>query len=169
MDDFSDIEQELRKLNPAPPSAALQARLERELEPNSRQINGQKRLGALPLHWVAPLAVAAVLTLAAYLNFSQSPPAAVPAPPTFALNNGKPTATAVVVDNEASRFVPVTARQMLIGAQEEGIYFDEEDMPTRRMRYQFVDSYLWENPADGSSLQVNMPREEVLLVRLNTY
>ena len=108
--------------------------------------------------------MAAVLALAAYLNISETPPATKP--PTLTLDNKQSNSSPVEI---AARFVPVKARQMLIGAKEEGIYFDSEHRPARKMRYRFIDSYMWKNPADGSSLQITVPREEVFLVRLHTY
>ena len=69
----------------------------------------------------------------------------------------------------STKYIPVKVRHVLMNAQEEGIFYIDDHIPARKMRYRFVDSYTWKNPADGSSLQVTVPREEVLLVRLDTY
>ncbi len=169
MNEFEDMEKELRRLCPAPPSEGLQSRIVKELDEKTTHAL-KKRAGGIhfrnfKLRWAASLALAAALAIVAFLGIPKSAKVNdTPPPPIVEVE------IPVAVDSPStSKYVPVEARHVLMNAQEEGIFYIGDHIPARKMRYRFVDSYTWKNPADGSSLQVAVPREEVLLVRLDTY
>ncbi len=169
MKEFEDIEQELRKLRPVPPAEGLQVRIEKSLGADAdKDTNKQPgRIGSpvITLRWAIPLGLAAALAIAAFVSLPKNTPVAEPKETTV-LNRDH---SAPVEPSAPARFVPVKARHVLMNAQEEGIFYIDDHIPARRMRYRFVDSYTWENSSDGSSLRVALPREEVLLIRLDTY
>jgi hypothetical protein len=58
---------------------------------------------------------------------------------------------------------------VLLGGRDEGIAWTPAGQPLRQIRYRFVDQARWERVGDGPSLTVTVPREEVVLVGLDTY
>lgn len=62
---------------------------------------------------------------------------------------------------------PVKAANLLFELQEEGSVFLEDNLPGRRVRARYVDTYTWRNPATNASLKWSVPREEVRVVPTN--
>lgn len=160
-DDFKELENELRGLVPARPSKALDQKLEQALS-NRPQVGRKNSCRHIKLLlWPAGLAAAAACIVLVYIL----PPreAAQPKPDGKASN---PNAS--LVQSVPPRYTEVESKHVLYNAQEEGIFFPDQGAPARRMRYRFLDSYTWKNPEDGSSIRVEVPREEIILVRLDT-
>jgi hypothetical protein len=70
--------------------------------------------------------------------------------------------------NSERTFVPVRAENVFEGAQEEEFFLTKDQLPVQKVRYQFSDSYLWENPADGTSIEMTVPRERLFIVPVRT-
>ncbi len=171
MKEIEDIERELRQLHPVPPSEGLQARMAEELVEKATR-TAEKRAGRILIRnfrfrWAASFALAAAFAIMAYFGIPET--AQVNETPPTTMDMAEVEIPAALEPTSSSKYIPVKARHVLMNAREEGIFYIEDDIPARKMRYRFVDSYTWKNPDDGSFLQVAVPREEVLLIRLDTY
>ena len=65
-------------------------------------------------------------------------------------------------------FIPVRAENVFEGASDEGLTLTEDNRPVQKLRYRFSDTYRWENPEDGSTIEMVVPRERLLLVPART-
>ena len=169
MNDFSELEDELKKLRPAQPSPILFERVEQAL--------GDCRAGASPAKEAAPpwfsfgfgLAAAAVLVLFAAISLEHrqdrgekiaqiSPaPETRPVSPTRRDGSGG--------SSSSNRFIPAGATQVLYNTRDEGLHFARgSEQPLRRLRYQTHQTWQWRNPTTGASLRVSYPSEEVVLI-----
>jgi hypothetical protein len=162
MNDFSELEAELKKLRPHAASPELSARVERNLA----EVSGRTATaGVLPkqrsfrVNWFGlglGLAAAATFLVLARVNVEpgkrQSIVAMTPAP--FA-----PLTPA----NDA--FVPAGLTQVVYNTRDEGLHFpDGADQPVRRVRTQKRETLQWRNPGTGTSLRVSYPSEEVTFI-----
>jgi hypothetical protein len=163
MNDFTELEAELKKLRPRGASPELAARIERAL---AEAPGATPSAGILPkprnfrVNWFGlglGLAAAAGFLLLARVNVErpgkrQSVVAMTPAP--FA-----PLTPA----NDA--FVPAGLTQVVYNTRDEGLHFPEgADQPVRRVRSQKRETLQWRNPGTGTSLRVSYPSEEVTLI-----
>jgi hypothetical protein len=163
MNDFSELEAELKKLRPAAASPELTARIERGLA----EVSGRTATaGVSPkrrnvrVNWFGlglGLAAAAALLLLARIDVDQlagkrqSVVAATPLP------------FAQPVPNDA--FVPAGLTQVVYDTRDEGLHFPESgDQPVRRVRSRKRETLKWNNPQTGTSLRVSYPSEEVTLI-----
>ncbi len=179
MNDFSELENDLRALRPARPSPVLFERIEEAMAEN------RKESGAADAQWSWRLltktpsrfgiglaaAAAALLLLLARINTDQprneqkeiaqvSRPAETrPVRPAFSGRNG--------VDGSISsnKFISAGATQVVYNSRDEGLQFaDSSRQPLRRLRYQTQQTWQWRNPSTGASLRVSYPSEEVVLI-----
>jgi hypothetical protein len=164
MNDFSELEAELKKLRPRAASPDLTARIERGLA----EVSGRTATaGVLPprrnirVNWLGlglGLAAAATLLLLARLNVEQTPGKRQ----TVVAMTPVPFAQPVPV-NDA--FVPAGLTQVVYDTRDEGLHFPESgDQPVRRMRSRKRETLKWNNPQTGTSLRVSYPSEEVTLI-----
>ncbi|HEX4631616.1 MAG TPA: hypothetical protein VH188_11705 [Chthoniobacterales bacterium] len=168
MNDFSELETELKKLRPRSVSPDLNARIEVSLAEEAMG-RGTATAGVLPkqsrfrLNWFAlglGLAAAATFLILARVNVdrpSKSTGLAMltPAPIT-------PAAKAV------DSFVPSAMTQVLYDTKDEGLHFtDGQNEPMRRLRSRKRETVQWKNPQTGASLRVSYPTEEVTLVPIS--
>jgi hypothetical protein len=169
MNDFSELEAELKKLRPRPTSPDLAGRIEINLAQEAAG-RGTATAGILPKqrrfrpNWLAlglGLAAAATFLLLARMNVdrpSNSTGLALltPAPIT-------PTPK-----QAADSFVPSAMTQVVYNRKDEGLHFaDGADEPVRRLRSRKRETMQWNNPKTGASLRVSYPTEEVTLVPIS--
>jgi hypothetical protein len=168
MNDFSELEAELKKLRPRSVSPDLSARIEVGLAAEAAG-RGTATAGVLPkqsrfrLNWFAlglGLAAAATFLILARVNVDRPSKATglallTPAPIT-------PAAKAV------DSFVPSAMTQVVYDTKDEGLHFaDGKDEPMRRVRSRKRETVQWKNPQTGASLRVSYPTEEVTLVPIS--
>jgi len=168
MNDFSELEAELKKLRPRPVSPDLSARIEVSLAQEAAG-RGVATAGVLPKqrkfrpNWLAlglGLAAAATFLILARVNVDR------PSKSTgLALLTPAPiTPTAKAVDS----FVPAAMTQVVYDTKDEGLHFAEgKDEPMRRLRSRKRETVQWKNPQTGASLRVTYPTEEVTLVPIS--
>lgn len=159
MNDFTDIENELKKLRPREPSAELAVRIERRLaEPASDATAGviaQPRKIRWDWVWLGSgLAAAALLLVFAVVDSSRpdesSRPVASRAPSSI---------------TNASSYVPAGLTRVVYETRDEGVHFPTNtERPMRRLRAHTRETLTWRNPKTGASLRVSYPSEEVSLV-----
>jgi len=168
MNDFSELENELRKLRPAQPSPVLFERVEQAL--------GNCRAGASPARQPAWLtynwwslgfgaAAAAIVVLFAVISLEREHKPDT----TVAQNSPAPEMRRDARGTEqlpvASRFVPAGGTNVVYNARDEGLHFaDGSERPMRRVRYQTHQTWRWRNPETGASLRVSYPSEEIVLI-----
>src|SRR5438105_778788 len=167
MNDFSELEAELKKLRPRPVSPDLSARIEVSLAQEAAG-RGVATAGVLPKRKFRPnwfalglgLAAAATFLILARVNVDR------PSKSTgLALLTPAPiTPAAKAVDS----FVPAAMTQVVYDTKDEGLHFAEgKDEPMRRVRSRKRETVQWKNPQTGASLRVTYPTEEVTLVPIS--
>ena len=173
MNDFSELEKELRKLRPTQPSPVLFERVGEALK-NCRAVRcGRRqwkrwRFTETPYNWWSlgfGLAAAAVLILFAAVTMErrhehqQTVAQSSPAPET------RPAPLGTERSISPSRFVPAGGTNLVYNARDEGLHFaDGSERPVRRVRYRTQQTWRWRNPETGASLRVSYPSEEVVLI-----
>jgi hypothetical protein len=167
MNDFSELEAELKKLRPRPASPDLAARIEISLAEEAAG-RGTATAGVLPKRSFRPnwfalglgLAAAATFLLLARVNVHR------PSKSTgLALLTPAPIAPAAKVDDA---FIPSAMTQVVYDKKDEGLHFAEgADEPMRRLRSKKQETMQWKNPKTGASLRVSYPTEEVTLVPIS--
>jgi hypothetical protein len=174
MNDFSELEKELRKLRPARPSPVLFERVGEALK-ESRA--GTKERQSLIRRWGGletahpwwslgfGLAAAAVLILFAAVamerrhEHQQTVAQSSPAPET------RPVPLRTERSISPSGFVPAGGTNLVYNARDEGLHFaDGSERPVRRVRYRTRQTWRWRNPETGASLRVSYPSEEIVLI-----
>lgn len=164
MNDFSELEAELKKLRPRPASPDLVARIEVGLAEVAGR--GTATAGVLPKrrsfrpNWFAlgfGLAAAAIFLLLARVNVDQ------PAKSTgLALLTPAPIAPAAKLDDA---FIPAAMTQVVYDRKDEGLHYTEgQEEPMRRVRSRKRETVQWKNPQTGATLRVSYPKEEVSLI-----
>jgi len=164
MNDFTELEAELKKLRPHAASPELAARIERAF---AEAPSATPSAGILPkrrnfrLNWFGlglGLAAAAGFLLLARINVERAPGkrqsvvamTPVPFAPLTPANDS---------------FVPAGMTQVVYNTRDEGLHFPEgADQPVRRVRSQKRETLQWRNPGTGTSLRVSYPSEEVTLI-----
>jgi hypothetical protein len=177
MNDFSELENELKKLRPAQPSPILCERVEEALGKHCRasaaaDATHWRRFTETPSNWLSlglGLAAAAVLVLFGVINLerrqeqgdkiAQNSPAPETNPVSPARRDGSGGSTS------SNRFVPAGATQVVYNTRDEGLQFARgSEQPLRCLRYQTHQTWQWRNPTTGASLRVSYPSEEVVLI-----
>jgi hypothetical protein len=179
MNNFSELENQLKKLRPVQPSTDLMARIERELAaqrsthlrntpvrlgPTARQAS---TAGVLPrerrfhFNWLSlglGLAAATALVLFAWLRFERQ----AKRTPTLASITPVP---AVSSTNSTAQLIPAGLTQVVYRTRDEGVHFpSNSEQPMRRVRSHTRETLQWRNPTTGASLRISYPSEEVSLV-----
>ena len=168
MNDFSELEAEMKTLRPRPASPDMVARIEISLAQEAAG-RGTATAGVLPErrnfrpNWFAlglGLAAAATFLLLARMNVDRPSTA-----PGLALLTPAPIAPAAKVDDA---FIPAAMTQVVYDRKDEGLHFAEgAEQPVRRLRSKKRETMQWNNPKTGASLRVSYPTEEVTLVPIS--
>ena len=181
MNDFPELENELRALRPARPSPVLFERIEEAMAENCRASVSDtglmakwfRRFAETPYRFGIGLAAAAaaVVLLLARINTDQTRNEDKEIAQVSATDEVRPVLPAVSgesgVDGSTSsnKFVPAGATQVVYNTRNEGLQFaDGSRQPLRRLRYQTRQTWQWRNPSTGASLRVSYPSEEVVLI-----
>jgi hypothetical protein len=165
MNDFSELENRLRKLRPIQPSAALATRIERALTEDERSTS-TSTAGVLPrgrrfhFNWLSlglGVAAAAALLMFAFLRFQQ------PAKKTPTVASTSPV-PAIAND----QLVPAGLTQVVYHTRDEGLQFPgNSSQPMRRVRSHTRETLQWRNPKTGATLRISYPQEEVSLTPIS--
>ena len=176
MNDFSELENELRNLRPARPSPILFERIEEALADRkapaaARARRNWWRLTQTPYSLGFGLAAAAVLVLFAAISLqrrqerSEKIAQVSPAPETRLVLPDRRDGNGVQGSTSSNRFIPTGATQVVYNTRDEGLQFARgSEQPLRRLRYQTHQTWQWHNPTTGASLRASYPSEEVVLI-----
>ena len=162
MNDFSELEDQLRKLRPAQPSTDLVTRIgrslaEEESAPTAAVLPRQHRLHFNWLSLGLGLAAAAALVMFALLRVER------PAKKTPAIASTVPVTAAST--NPNGQLVPAGLTQVVYHTRDEGLHFPaNSEQPMRRVRSQSRQTLQWRNPKTGATLRISYPTEEVSLL-----
>lgn len=163
MDDLTELEIELKKLRPRPPTPGLMRRIEGAL---TEPAIATPTAGVTPrrrnfrVNWFGiglGLAAAAAFLVLARVNVDrggtkQSLAAISPIP-------------SIARTPTTDTFVPVGLTQVVYNTKDEGLLFPAgASGPVRRLRSQKRETLQWRNPGTGTSLRVSYPSEEVTLI-----
>jgi hypothetical protein len=175
MNDFSELENELKKLRPARPSPVLYDRVEEAMVGSeSDKIIRPDRFRVNYAALGFGLAAAAVLLLLAKVNTDRTRESAQsivqnsPTPETNPLLPAGRGGNGSDGSRLSNQFIPAGATQVVYNTRDEGLQFTEgSEQPLRRLRYQTQETWQWRNPATGASLRVSYPSEEVVLIPIS--
>jgi hypothetical protein len=163
MNDFAEIENELKKLGPAPLSDGFPARLEQAMADQDPRDNNIIRPNRLRVNWAAVgfgLAAAAVFVLLARVRMDRTPEQREG----IAQNSPVAQTRSTLSD----QFIPAGATQVVYDTRDEGLHFaNGSEEPIRRVRYQTQETLRWHNPGTGASLRVSYPSEEVVFIPIS--
>lgn len=169
-----ELENELRRLRPSSPSAKLLKHIEAGLVAPETRLKISRSAPAVIstigfwLNWRTVTAAAAVAAFVLILVTLPRPKgidsaasasqalAAAPVTPVVAQE-----ASAVVPVPAVDRYQPVGAASVLYDLKEDRVVTVSDKTPARRLRYRYVDTYTWKNPATNASLKWSVPRDEV--------
>lgn len=161
--DMADLESELRSLRPVRVPPEVMHRISMELG-NSGSA-GQPGLAWGWLAAVTSAAAALVIGLTVYLAGRSEPPKK----PLLAAAGIRVEDRQKVPELKADEFQPIAVKTEMIGQRQEGAAYVSDLGPVRKVRYSFVDDVRWHNERRNMTLSARMPREEVVLVSLDTY
>ncbi len=164
---LQELENELKRLTPRRPSPALMRALECELghEPvasSAPRYSTATNLRSWKWGTWSLAGVAAAIAIVAVVQIDRQPAKA--SAPILATTHAQSVATkpALVPVN---RYEPVKATSVLYDMKEDGAATLPDQTEGRQVRYRYVDTYTWKNPATKASLRWSVPRDEVRLVR----
>jgi hypothetical protein len=164
MNDFTDLESQLKKLHPRRPSPGLTQRVQRALsESASTPTAGvvERRRRRIRLDWLAlgaGLAAAALLLIFVQLKSERSQ---IPSEKIASA----PSPSAAATPDWPSSFVPEGFTRVVYDTRDEGVHFPNgSQQPVRRVRSRARETLHWRNPNTGASLRVSYPAEEVSLI-----
>ncbi len=166
MNDFSEIENQLRKLRPMQPSSQLTQRIEQALveerSPSTAGVLPRRR--RFHINWLSlglGLASAAALVLFIRLNLDrprEKHPAVASITPQPELSS----------TNTSAQFVPAGLTQVVYRTRDEGVHFPSNSgQPMRRVRSHTRETLQWRNPSTGASLRISYPSEKVSLTPIS--
>ena len=172
MNDFSELEKELRKLRPTQPSPVLFERVGEALKNCRAPVSDAKwkrwRFIATPYNgWSLGfgLAAAAVLVLFAAVTMERRHDHQQTVAQSSAGPETQPAPLGTKRSTSPGRFVPAGGTNLVYNAHDEGLHFaDGSERPVRRVRYRTQQTWRWRNPETGASLRVSYPSEEVVLI-----
>ena len=161
MNDFSELETELKKLRPAPVSDELRARIEVSLaQPAATPTAGflPRRSRRTSLWWSLGLGLttASALVLVWLAFFAEPPPTQTAV---------AQTTTPAPAELMSSGLQPSALTRVVYRQRDEGLVFspNQSERPLRRVRYDTRETMQWRNPQTGASLRVSYPAEQVVL------
>jgi hypothetical protein len=168
MNDFSDLENELRKLRPAQPSPVLFERVGQSLERCRTDVLTASTAVRLSYNWWSlgfGVAAAAIIVLFAIISFERAHKPDTMVAQSSPAPEMRPEAPGREQSQVTGRFVPAGGTNVVYRAQDEGLHFaDGSERPVRRLRYQTQQTWRWRNPETGASLRVSYPSEEIVLI-----
>src|SRR5690349_9321309 len=160
MNDFSELEAELKALRPAPVSPELWRRIERGLaQPDATPAAGvlPRKSKSATAWWTLGLSLAAAcVAILAGLAFFAEPPASQPT-----LARTSPRAA----EPPSGGLQPSALTRVVYRKHDDGLVFspNQSERLLRRVRYETRETMQWRNPRTGASLRVSYPAEQVVL------
>ena len=159
---LSDFENELRALPPSAAPERLEKAVSAELARTSAPVSAagivQRHEGnrferlLSGLCWATSGAAVAVLATL-WLGTTRSTPAGQ-------TTNQGPHA----IPAEPSYFEPSQLDRQLVSAEAGAVIYGEDQQPAREFRYNSLERHVWANPSTGARVEVQVPRQDIVLV-----
>ena len=164
MNDFSELEKQLKELRPIAPSENLVAQIERALAEetpvNTAGVISRPR--RINLNWLSlglGLAAATAILILARVNLDQ---------PKKETKNVASIPPVSIVPATTAEFVPADFTRVVYRTSDEGLRFlSGAAQPVRRLRSQTREILQWRNPKSGASLRISYPSEEISLIPIS--
>ncbi len=159
MNDFSELEAELKQLRPAAVAPELMQRVECALDEGAAAI---PTAGVLPrakvrMNWFA-LGLGTAAAAAVFLLVRVENQPAFPQPSLASLS----PAPSISESQPAAGLVPDGVTRVVYGTRDEGLLFPGDGaQPVRRLRARSRETLQWKDRSTGASLRVSYPTEEV--------
>ncbi|MCW0217752.1 MAG: hypothetical protein OJI67_05475 [Prosthecobacter sp.] len=146
-----EIETLLAGLQPSGPSSTLSLRVEEELAHDREWMlaspKKRKQSWLSPMLWTSVGAAAAVLVMGIMPD-----------------TNVAPSSMSVAAVSPPS-VMPVTTIREVVGAQNEGIQYNEESqLPEQHVKLVSMDHHAWIDPRDGAQITLEVPREDSVIL-----
>lgn len=172
MNDFSELEAELKQLRPTSPSPELSQRIERalaETPPPETPAAGILPKPKTRVNWFGlglGLAAATAFLFLARMDLDRAPESG----PTVAANTPAPE-VAPAAPNPATAvrgYVAEGITRVVYNRRDEGLTFPQDsENPVRRVRSHTQETLQWRDPSTGASLRVSYPTEEVEFIPIS--
>jgi hypothetical protein len=160
------FEEQLRSIRPLKPTAEVRAAIESQLTRAGRK--KQLARWRILTGW-GGLATAAAALIVFGLTLFNGRLDLRQQPADLQQVEEPPLVVGVTPEEAADAFKPVLAENNLTGRVDEGIVFLKNGLTARRYRYEFVDRVVWRNPSDGAVVEMEIPRDEVVLIPVQTF
>ncbi|PYK45588.1 MAG: hypothetical protein DME46_03830 [Verrucomicrobia bacterium] len=160
MNDFSELESELKKLRPAQPSAGLMSRVGSALADARESTAKVIRPQQFRINWLGlglGLAAAATFLIFARVDFR----------PTDKTKQTVASATPFLQQKAAAlpNYQATGLTQVVYSKRDEGLVFSPNaEAPSRRVRTAKRETLRWRDRRSGAQLAVSYPTEEVTLI-----
>ncbi len=163
----SEFEAELRAIRPVAPTLALRESIARQLPAQHALATVETRAAVISrreadveapgffdrilpdLRWAFAGALGATAVFLAMSHFQTAD-----VPTTAAITAAEPD------------FGPVEISRDLVAAEDGGVVYEDEQEPARLVRYTTLERHVWTHPVTGARLEVEIPREDIVLVPL---
>jgi hypothetical protein len=169
MNDFSELENELRKLRPLQPSQELLSRIEHAIDDPAIEMpaaDNVVRPDRFRIIWSMGIGLAAAATLLLFARVGFRP-AAEQSNKSVSVSP-QPTVGSAVPSAVRDQFIPSGATQVVYHTRDEGLFFPASaEQPVRRLRSRTRETLQWQNAATGASLAVSYPSERVELIPIS--
>ena len=190
MNEFDDLEKELKALQPKPPTAAFTARVEDALGDSGsvsfRRISDESpKASKSKLLFLLPPVLALAASLVWMLSFlPESKQGEEPKPVSELVSNP----VSELVDDPDSPIHGVTleqletfsgmpadgwsdpqVRELLLDRVDEGLIQRPGFSPGRKVRYHYLDETEWKHPSSNTRIISTTPRQEVIILDLDLY
>ena len=151
----SDLENELRALRPAAPSAVLETRIAAELAAlsTSASVVPARTRESLLVQILRPLLWASVGAAAAEVVMTARP----------TRHENFPTPLAQLPPGEAAEFSPPETTRELLATEQSGVRYEAECGPVREVRASYLEHHAWTDPRTGGRVEIAVPRQDVFL------
>ena len=164
----TDLERMLSELAPRPASSRLESLVERDLMIDSglRVIDGvgEPRV-AKPkskLTWWQPVVWASLGAAAAIAVTGLTPQNEKAGGSSFAAT--KPSSAPVGSLASNANALPVNSTRQWLNADDQGVQFNSQHLPERRVRVMSMERHEWVDPRDGAQIAVEIPREDTVVL-----
>jgi hypothetical protein len=159
----SEFERELRALRPVAPSPAIEEKIARQI-PTTRSLAAietratvlaQRERDDDRSHWLT--------RFFPHVGWAMAGAAAAVAILAATHRLGGPSALPVAAVAEAD-FEPDGVTRELVAAEDGGFIYEDAQEPARLIRYTTLERHTWIHPVTGARLEVEVPREDLVLM-----